>query len=90
MRSILLFKELLGLVEMTSGLVNVSFSLPEWQAVKMISFAPCLIVFLCENELFQTGWGVFVNCHTCGNSGGVGGPSVPCKNGKSMEVGGGS
>ena len=30
----------LGPVEMTSGLVNVSFSLPEWQAVKMIFFAP--------------------------------------------------
>ena len=28
-----------GLVEMTSGLVNVSFSLPEWQAVEMIFFA---------------------------------------------------
>ena len=28
-------------------------------------------------------------CHTCGNSGGVGGPSVPCKNGKSRGVGGG-
>ena len=28
---------------MTSGLVNASFSLPEWQAVKMIFFAPCLI-----------------------------------------------
>ena len=41
MRSILLFKKLLGLVEMTSGLVNVSFSLPKWQAVKMIFFAPC-------------------------------------------------
>ena len=41
MRSILLFKKLLGLVEMTSGLVNVSFSLPEWQAVKRIFFAPC-------------------------------------------------
>ena len=41
MRSILLFIKLLGLVEMTSGLVNVSFSLPEWQAVKMIFFAPC-------------------------------------------------
>ena len=27
---------------MTSGLVDGSFSLPEWQAVKMISFAPCL------------------------------------------------
>ena len=40
MKSILLVKKFLGLVEMTSGLVNVSFSLPEWQAVKMIFFAP--------------------------------------------------
>ena len=47
MKSILLFKELLGLVEMTSGLVNVRFSLPEWQAVKMIFFAPrlCLVSY---------------------------------------------
>ena len=28
---------------MTSGLVNASFSLPEWQAVKMIFFAPFLL-----------------------------------------------
>ena len=41
MKSILLDEKLLGLVEMTSGLVNASFSLPEWQAVKMIFFAPC-------------------------------------------------
>ena len=34
-------KKLLGLVEMTSGLVNANFSLPKWQAVKMILFAPC-------------------------------------------------
>ena len=27
---------------MTSGLVNASFSWPEWQAVKMIFLAPCL------------------------------------------------
>ena len=27
---------------MMSGLVSVSFSLPEWQAVKMIFFAPCM------------------------------------------------
>ena len=41
---ILLIKKFLGLVEMTSGLVHVndSFNLPEWQAVKMISFAPCI------------------------------------------------
>ena len=42
MKSILLVKKFLGLVEMTSGLVNASFSLPEWQAVKMIFFAPCI------------------------------------------------
>ena len=30
----------LGLVEMTSELVNASLSLPERQAVKMIFFAP--------------------------------------------------
>ena len=40
MKSILLVKKFLGLVEMTSALVNASFSLPEWQAVKMIFFAP--------------------------------------------------
>ena len=32
------------LVEMTSGLLNTSFSLPEWRAVKMIFFAPCCYV----------------------------------------------
>ena len=36
----LLIKTLLGLVEMMFGLVNVSSSLPEWQAVKMTLFAP--------------------------------------------------
>ena len=40
MKSILRDKKLLELVEMTSGLVNASFSLPEWQAVKLIFFAP--------------------------------------------------
>ena len=40
MKSILLVKKRLGLVEMTSGLVNASFSLPEQQAVKMTFFAP--------------------------------------------------
>ena len=43
MKSILLIKKLLGLVEMMSGLVNASFSLPEWLAVKMI--------FLCTLHL---------------------------------------
>ena len=36
----LLIKTLLGLVEIMFGLVNVNFSLPEWQAVKMTFFAP--------------------------------------------------
>ena len=40
MKSILLIKKHLGLVEMTSGLVNASFSLPKWQAVKIIFFVP--------------------------------------------------
>ena len=40
MKSILLVKKRLGLVKMMSGLVNASFSLPEWLAVKMIFFAP--------------------------------------------------
>jgi len=30
----------LGLVEMTCGLVHASYSLPEWQAVKLTFFAP--------------------------------------------------
>ena len=41
MKSILQVKKVLGLVEMTSVLVNASFSLPEWQAIKMIFFATC-------------------------------------------------
>ena len=40
MKSIPLVKKFWGLVEMTSELVNASFRLPEWQAVKMIFFAP--------------------------------------------------
>ena len=40
-KSILLVKKFWGLVEMTSGPVNASLSLPEWQAVKMIFYAPC-------------------------------------------------
>ena len=37
----LLIKMFLGLVEMAFGLVYASFSLPEWQALKMTFFAPC-------------------------------------------------
>ena len=32
-----------GLVEMTFGLVHASYSLPEWQAVKLTLFAPCFL-----------------------------------------------
>ena len=39
-KSILLIKKYLGLVEMTFGLVYVSLSLPKWQAVKITFFAP--------------------------------------------------
>ena len=49
MKSILLDERLFGLAEMTSGLVNASFSLPKWQAVKMIFFAPCDKAFLFVN-----------------------------------------
>ena len=34
-------KRVWGLVKMTCGLVNASYSLPEWQAVKLTFFAPC-------------------------------------------------
>ena len=37
----LLIKTFLGLVEKMFGLVNVSFSLSEWKAVKRTFFAPC-------------------------------------------------
>ena len=33
-----------AIVKMTCGLVNASFSFPEWQAVKMIFFAPCVCI----------------------------------------------
>ena len=48
MKSIVLVKKLLGLVEMKSGLVNANFSLPEWQGVKMIFFAPWKLVSIYE------------------------------------------
>ena len=37
-------KRVLGLVEMTCGLVHASYSLPKWQAVKLTFFAPCMCV----------------------------------------------
>ena len=44
-KSILLIKKFGALVEMTFGLINASFSLPKWQAVKMTFFAPWEIKF---------------------------------------------
>ena len=42
----MLVKKLLGLDEMTSGLVNASFGLLEWQAAKVIFFAPCYLAII--------------------------------------------
>ena len=53
MKSILLVKKVLGLVEMTSGLVNASFSLPQWQAITMIFFAPCFRGYLIKIKLIN-------------------------------------
>ena len=50
----LLIKTFLGLVEMMFGLVNVSFSLPEWQAVKMTFFAPCILLLSFGKPVFTT------------------------------------
>ena len=36
----MLIKIFWGLVEITFGLVRASYSLPEWQAVKLTFFAP--------------------------------------------------
>ena len=46
----LLIKTFLGLVEMIFGLVNVSFSLPECQAVKMTFLGVCIIELLEEGN----------------------------------------
>ena len=56
MKSILLVKKFLGLVEMMSGLVNASFSLPKWPAVKMIFFSSWYVIMIVysrqKNNLF--------------------------------------
>ena len=41
-------KRVLGLVEMTCGLVHTSYSLPEWQSLKLTFFAPCQGYFQCN------------------------------------------
>ena len=47
----LLIKMFLGLAEMIFGLVNVSFSLPEWQAIKMTFFAPWVLPLSHNNNI---------------------------------------
>ena len=51
--SIMLVKKLLGLVEVMFGLVNASFSLPEWQAVIMIFCPPQLYTNLWSYKYTQ-------------------------------------
>ena len=50
-KSILLVKKFLGLVEMTSGLVNASFSLPEWHCFKNDFL--CTLVHLSDRNSCQ-------------------------------------
>ena len=50
---ILLIKRFLGIVEMAFGLVNASFSLPKWQAVKLTFFAPCQKVMRSIRVIYQ-------------------------------------
>ena len=47
-------KRVWGLVEVTCGLIHAIYSVPEWQAVKLIFFAPCRLdgVFI---SYFTTG-----------------------------------
>ena len=52
----LLIKTLWGLAEMMLGLVNVSFSLPKWQAVKLTFFAPCIMFFSRNQKYSCTNW----------------------------------
>ena len=47
----MLVKKFLELVEMTSRLVNTSFSLPEWYSVKMVSFAPLISAIILKSLL---------------------------------------
>ena len=44
------FRENTGLVEMTCGLVHASYSLSEWQAVKLTFFAPCDVMKLALHQ----------------------------------------
>ena len=43
----------IGLVEMTCGVVHASYSLPEWQAVKLTFFAPCMRISKSPGMIFK-------------------------------------
>ena len=61
MKSILLIKMFFGLVEMMFRLVNVSFSLLKWQAVKMTYLQPVV-----KRELLKRGnWGHLCATYSC-------------------------
>ena len=60
-------KRVLGLVEVTCGLIHAIYSVPEWQAVKLIFFAPCRLdgVFI---SYFTTGLSLIkMNICQCNN-----------------------
>ena len=52
----LLMKKFFGLVKKTLRLVHTSNNLPEWQAIKLTFFAPCLIKELRSNYQFGSRW----------------------------------
>ena len=44
-------KKIWGIVKKTLGLVRGSYSLREWQALKLTFFAPCLLAFLTQFKI---------------------------------------
>ena len=50
---------------MKSGLVNASFSLPEWQAAKMIFFAPCVAGTRehVSRRASMSGWAAYIHIY---------------------------
>ena len=62
-------KRILGLVEITCGLVRASYSLPDWQAVKLTLFAPWFgkHSFQWQRESCPIAWEQWI-LHGLGNS----------------------
>ena len=50
-----IIKKGFGLVEMTRGLVHASYSLPEWQAVKLTFFAFWVTIAECSDKVKENG-----------------------------------